>query len=170
MQHGAMAGTSVLKRYVCAVSTLYPRANVIAQHTIAHALPPFEGLRICITGLEDCEFDSASPFDRTSYSSTVEKRLQMAEDIRSHGGIYTKELSTEATHLVVCSETALSSEKVKWVQQTNRNRNMMGAPKTEPGAVGKRKQKTTPATGTETEGMIHLVWLEWLMESMRAGG
>ncbi|KAG8928385.1 hypothetical protein FRC01_006008 [Tulasnella sp. 417] len=104
--------------------------SVLLKETIErHRLPPFMGLKIAITGEND-----------------VTRRTELAKLIQRHGGLYSKQLNHNVTHLVVCCKSdsaANDSEKVKWARGANMDRKKSGV-----------------------QFLIQLIWEEWLFDSI----
>lgn len=78
---------------------------------------------------------------------SVSRRASIAKIVTAESGRYCKDLSEKVTHLVVCSspedDSAPDSAKVQWAKAVNANR---------------RRDGLTP------EGLIKIVWEEWLWD------
>ena len=63
--------------------------------------------------------------------------------MRELGGKYIKEPTQQTSHVLVCNEEALESEKTQWAQEINRRKKEQGRPADE---------------------VIQIVWIEWLWD------
>ncbi|KAG8903637.1 hypothetical protein FRB99_002912 [Tulasnella sp. 403] len=84
--------------------------------------------------------------------NNVARRTELGHMINSNGGRYCKNLDQKVTHLVVCSPPSqddepetLETEKIQWARKVN---------------VERKKH------GVEQDGLIKLVWEEWLWDSV----
>ena len=69
-----------------------------------HRLPPFSGVVLCVSGIED-----------------VSKRMQINHEVTKAGGVYVKHLErpVKVTHLLCANTCEGESEKVRYAQKFN---------------------------------------------------
>ena len=70
-----------------------------------YLLPTYYGLRICVTGFEDCECKHFAGSHKSLTMDAVTYRKQLEHEIQSHGGDYRGNLTKDVTHLVAKEPT-----------------------------------------------------------------
>lgn len=95
----------------------------------------------------------------------------MARLITEQGAMYMKDLSEEATHLLICGDAVnfededVQTRKVEWTLQVNKARKRDRAVRQQ-----RLSQRRNADDVPEPPPDIHIVWVEWLWDSLKFGG
>ena len=96
---------------------------------IAHRLPTLMGLRVCVTGFDDCTFEYCAFSEIKELSPiTVVYRKELEELINGNGGEYRQNLTKDVTHLIAkepsgakynyASQWGIKIVSVEWLEQS----------------------------------------------------
>lgn len=105
----------------------------------AHRVLFFHGLKICTTGIHD------GP-----------ARVSLERWIEKSGGVHTRDLSQDCTHLVWREPASAKIDKGDGLRSDKVDRAM--------------KWNEQRAKGSVRAPLIHMIWDSWLLESMRLQG